>query len=166
MSDGAGPSARRRTRRSAALLLLGLFVAIVPGLLAGHEFLADQHVKSEFSPGGSWYSDRDFYFLMRGELPPSLFDLMRFEHAWTVAMATLALAPGVFLWWRWSGARFARVVGAACCAVACLAVCALAFTHPYFGNDNRGWTWCAVPVGGALMAAAFLAAPTPRVRDE
>jgi hypothetical protein len=63
---------------------------------------------------------------------------------------------------------FGRVTGVACCVAASSAVCAFALTVAPGPLDVAmdSWGWIALPAGGLLMAAAFLVAPAPRVRDE
>jgi hypothetical protein len=164
MSDAA-PRARRRIRWAVALLLLGFVVAFVPGLAAGDWFLSPDKVKLELLGAGK-YPNVGAYWTYRGVIVPSLIELVRYETGWAVAIGTLLGAPPLFVWWRRSAAAFVRATGALCCAAASLAVCLLALTHPLMEGLTRSWIWCAVPLGGALMAAAFLVAPPPRPRDD
>jgi hypothetical protein len=143
-----------------------MVVAFVPGLVAGERFLlgAERYVIDCRTVSG--YSALRVYRSLRGARSFSLPDLVRADASWTVAIATLAVAPALFLWWRRSPARFLRGAGVACCVAASAAVCTLALTRPYGEIGPLSWIWCTVPLGGALMAAAFLVAPAPQVRDE
>jgi hypothetical protein len=101
-------------------------------------------------------------------MPPwtSVVDLVQHDAGWAAAAASIALAPLLFLWWRRAATAFVRVAGIACCAAAGVSVCALVLFRADGAPPVDGDTWWTVPLGAALMTAAFLVAPAPRVRDE
>jgi hypothetical protein len=96
----------------------------------------------------------------------SVVDLVQHDAGWAAAAVSIALAPFLFLWWRRSATTFVRVAGIACCAAAGLSVCALVLFGPDGAPPADARTWWTVPVGAALMAAAFLVAPPPSRRDD
>ena len=100
--------------------------------------------------------------------PPgsSLTDLVLHEPGWTAAALGLVLAPLVFVWWRRRGVPFARVVGIACSLAAGAAVGALVFESRARFSDAEGGVWWTLPLGAALMGAAFLVAPAPERRGD
>jgi MFS superfamily sulfate permease-like transporter len=178
MSDAPAPRARRRGRWAVALLLVGFVGAFVPGLVAGERFVCSDPKWDHFNyfiedmsdatdplVGGT--SHPAFGNLVLVPSPPkSLLDLVQTDPSWAVAAATLLIAALLFLWWRRTSTSFVRVAGIACGMAASAAVCALVLTRPDREFLSLGWIWGTVPAGGALMAAAFLVAPAPRVRDE
>jgi hypothetical protein len=184
MSDSTDLCARRRGRWAVTLLLLGLVVAFVPGLAAGDRSVPTSSgtwdvavfgVASgthSFAPVGSNHfglrsaAERTTTIVDDSYPLASLSELVRGSVAWAVSAATLLLAPLLFLWWRRSATGFGRAAGVASCFAAAGAVCALVLTRPDCEFVSPAAIWCFVPLGGALMAAAFLVAPPPRVRDE
>jgi hypothetical protein len=185
MSDAPDPRDRRRICWAVALVLLGFLVAFVPGLLSGDEFVPRRPTSTD------WYSrplsNTSFAatpaetshagsgvartFVIRSltiviDPPTSLVGLATTDLSWAVAAATLLVAPLLFLWWRRSATGFGRAAGVASCFAAAGAVCALVLTRPDCEVVSPAAIWCMVPLGGALMGAAFLLAPAPRVRDE
>jgi hypothetical protein len=92
--------------------------------------------------------------------------LVQHDAGWAAAAAAIALAPLLFLWWRRAAVSFVRVAGLACCVAAGASVCAIVLLGQDEGSHVVGGTWWTVPVGAAVMAAAFLVAPTPRRRDD
>jgi hypothetical protein len=176
MSDAPDPRDRRRIRWAVALLLLGFLVAFVPGLAAGDDFVV---VTSEWNviEKGSRHDDHvsapivlHFYVRTDGTVlrvpPTSYCDLVGDDLSWATSAATLLVAPLLFLWWRRSALRFGRGAGIACCVVASAAISALVLTRADLEYMSLAWTWGTVPLGGALMVAAFLVAPAPRPRDD
>lgn len=192
MSDASDPRARRRLGRAVALLVIGLLVAFVPALVAGDRFLLDPYQASiaawdqaipssanatltygtvgtsHYGFGGtsSEASVSADTFVVNFGPPTSLSDLVSSDIAWAIPAATLLLVPGLFLWWRRSAVTFGRIAGAASAIAASSVVCALVLTRDWNEFVPPGWIWVSVPLGGALMAAAFVVAPAPRVRDE
>src|SRR5262245_43085643 len=185
MSDAPEPRGRRRVRWAVALLVLGLVVALVPGLGSGDHFLPSVFTDVQWdsavpSVGGATFTLAGLnHFGFRIESSASLaFDtfpadpstsfagLVTTDLAWSVAAATLLVAPLLFVWWRRSAAGFVRIAGIAACVAATGAVCALVLTRRDREYLDLYSAWITVPAGAALMAAAFLVAPAPRVRDE
>src|SRR5262245_2447209 len=159
-----------------AMLVLGLLVALVPPLAAGDDFIYPQPemgrigaelVRADF---GKRRTFRDIHVRDDGSyvlMPPrALAELVQYRGSWAAAAATLLAGPLLFLWWRRSAIGFGRVAGVACCVAASGAVCAVVLTHPAREFASAGWAWCFVPLGGAMMAAAFVAAPAPLRRDD
>jgi len=187
MSDAPDPRARRRGRWAVALLLLGLVVALVPGLVAGDEFLGAE-INGDWDVSIRGVANGTFTFVgpgtnhagfggrpthtvlttdaFRTPLADSLVDSVRTDLSWAGSLASLIVAPLLFLWWRRSAIRFGRIVGAACCVATSTVVCVTLLTHPMYEFATLGRVWLTVPLGGALMAAAFVVAPAPRVRHE
>ena len=178
MRRPADDDAKQRALGAIALLLLGVFVAFLPAIVAGDEFL-----RPEVDPAwvASWMQHASItevrgsggmravvetnvpIFLPSG--PTSLVGLATTDVSWAVVVVSLLVAPGLFVAWRRSAITFGRVAGVACCVAATTAVCAIVQGQ----RDESllfGARWCTVPIGGALMAAAFLVAPPPRRRDE
>jgi hypothetical protein len=161
---------KRRMRWAIAMLVAGVVVAFVPAIAAGERFL------DPYSPLvslGPWH--RPPFNIHSGLIPdglivkfppPSLVELVQTDAAWAIAAATLLASPMLFLWWRRSAIGFGRVTGVACCVAAAAAACVLVIHRWDSGYVKPGWIWTAVPLGGALMAASFLVAPAPQVRDE
>jgi hypothetical protein len=157
-------------RWAVALLVAGVVVAFVPGLAAGERFLYPSPPLVHLGP-----RPRPPFLISSGlvpdglivKFPPtSLVELVRTDAAWAIAAATLLASPLLFLWWRSSAIGFGRVAGVACCVAAAAAACVLVINRWEFEYFKPGWIWMSVPLGAALMAAAFLVAPAPRVRDE
>lgn len=179
MREDAAP--RWRSRLAVALLLLGLVVAFVPGLIAGDEFLWSTATRKVLFTNGKVVRTYvvDFATATPGPsgptrivglsfliYPTSLVELATTDIAWASSLVALGVAAGLFVWWRRTAIGFGRVVGIGSCAAAAVAVCALVlsrFDHEYV---SPGWTWRTVPLGAALMAAAFVTAPAPPRRDD
>jgi hypothetical protein len=153
------------------LLVLGLVVAFVPGLAAENGFLRAIHLWS-----GDSSETRDWWMYVPGRfhmpvlsvdrvLGTSALDLIRSEVEWAIVAASLGLVPVLFGWWRRAGVGFARTGGVGVSVAAAASVIALVGSMRGLSDLPAG-VWWTVPLGGALMAAAFLVAPTPRVRDE
>ena len=190
MSDGADLPARRRARCAVAVLLIGLVVAFVPGLAAEQHFVRAVETFACLQPGpgsptyrwveldapdeqGGRASTAPVYTwngIQPVQLVPiwgtSALELVRRELGWAAAAATLAIIPLLFACWRFGNASFGRSAGVACAAVACISVCVLVGRMTDSSRLLPGGFWWTVPVGGALMAAAFLVAPPPRPRDD
>ena len=100
--------------------------------------------------------------------PPrsSLTDLVLHEAGWTAAALGLVVAPFLFVWWRRRGVPFARVVGIACSLAAGAAVGALVFESRARFSDAAGGVGWTMPLGAALMGAAFVVAPAPERRGD
>ena len=194
MSEDADVRAKRLVRWAVAVLLLGLVVALVPGLAAGEgfvravdfrihlslpqpgEFVSDGWVEvaGPNEAGGSFSFETTPYSSTKP--PPNVTlvqicgtrasTLVRDELSWTAAAAALAIAPLLFAWWRFGNPSFGRTAGVACAVVASLTVCVLVSRMADTSWTFPAGVWWTVPAGGALMAAAFVVAPTPRRRDE
>ena len=182
MNDDAVLRARLRARCAVALLLVGLVVAFVPGLAAGDLFLpspfpefdviirsigTDRSVGTNHYGFGGVTTARVLVGAPVTTWPPtSLIGWVRADGSWAASAVSLLVAPLLFLWWRRSAIGFGRVAGIVCCLAASSVVCLMVLTNPVREIAPPGWIWRTVPLGGALMAAAFLVAPAPRVRDE
>lgn len=172
----AGRAGRVRMRVAVAVMVVGAVVAFAPGLAAGDRFVSVMPIW--FNPS-RWDDRKDglvwteisgrFDFSWPHRFEPlrgtSAVDLARLDSSWTIVAATLALVPALFVWWRRANFAFARAAGVACAVVASAAVVVLVKSMPGL-SKLPGGAWWTVPVGGALMAAAFVVAPAPRVRDE
>jgi len=181
MSDAPDLRARRRVRWAVALLLTGLAVAFVPALLARDEFVTLNYPLEPLSsldhlqpwrtmvipPSTRTVLLDGHAFQIRSLIVDwSLLDLVLADPAWAISLATLLCAPLVFGWWRHSAASFVRLAGIACSAAPSAAVCALVLSRwPSFGGQEN-CTWAVIPLGGGVMAAAFLVAPPPLRRDD
>jgi len=195
----------RRTLCAHLLLLVGLAVAVAPGLTAGQDFaprsprrvfssFASIRVQVAATPVGAgtakpvvWFhtvrapdssapaagsvgpaAAQPFsltYFWQ--PLSPTAVDLVQSDAGWAAAAVSIALAPFLFLWWRRAGTSFGRIAGIACGAVASAAVCSLVLVPREGTAAVVGGVWWTVPLGGALMCAAFLVAPAPSpMRDD
>lgn len=161
-----------RMRWAVALLVLGLVVAIVPSVVSGVRFVRAVIVWSIPATSGQWRGRwRDVCdehgFHPFGPFPEgtSAIDLIRSDTAWAVVAAALALVPLLFGWWRRADVGFARTAGITCAVAASASVVALVASIPDQSHLPVG-VWWTVPLGGALMAAAFVVAPAPRRRDE
>ena len=156
-----------RMRVAVAVLVIGLVVAFVPGLIAGEEFL--RAVRVWFADGHDEWLGSVYLFTHERRMPrcpgTSAEYLVRVDGGWAAVAISLALAPFLFGWWRLAGAGFLRIAGTGCAVAA--GASAFAFVASMRGVSNLpDGVWWTVPLGGALMAAAFLVAPPPRVRDE
>ena len=170
MSDDAVP----RVRWAVALLLVGLVVAFVPGLAAGDRFVRVRRVTIYATLQGPaesehWVDEGDALWAWEFDNAwpegTSACDLVRTDLGWAFVAGALAGAPALFLWWRRASLALARATGIACAIAAAVSATALATSllHPWKLPPGIWWT---VPVGAAVMAAAFLVAPAPQVRDE
>ena len=196
MSDAPNPRARWRVGLAVALLLVGLLGAVIPALAAGTAFLPDERVyqvdgskaipmsfaKSAPTPvecrfTGETYSvgptPGGMTINGRGRVTLSIIApwtsadwLVLHDARWTSVAAAFAIAPLLFLWWRRAAWSFGRVAGIACCAAGGVSVCAIVLLGRDEGSRVVGGTWWTVPLGAAVMLAAFVVAPAPRVRDE
>jgi hypothetical protein len=178
MSDALERRWTRRAQWAVALLLLGSAVAFVPGLAAGDAFMRTQWTTANGSLppfttakwttttpvtfGGRPFRIRSLSFV----IDDSLTALVRNDPSWAASIATLVFAPFLFLWWRRSAIGFGRVAGVAACVAAATAVCGIVQLSAGREIAEPKWVWATVAIGGALMAAAFLVAPTPRPRDD
>jgi hypothetical protein len=107
-------------------------------------------------------ADRRAFWSVPTVPPPlSMTNLVRHEAAWTAAALALVVTPLLFAWWRRRGASFGRGVGIACSLAGGAAVGALVLEAHSRYADAQGGVWWTVPLGGALMGAAFLVAPPP-----
>jgi hypothetical protein len=96
----------------------------------------------------------------------SLTDLVLHEAGWTTAALGLVIAPLLFVWWQRRGVSFARMLGIACSLAAGAAVGALVFESRARFSDAEGGNWWTLPLGAALMGAAFVVAPAPGRRSD
>jgi hypothetical protein len=164
-------------RWAVAVLLAGVLVAFVPALLAGDRFIVQRFDGEAWLLGGRTGADglarlplpewRGMALIPAGRGRSSLLTIARNELPWAVSVATLLVAPLLFVWWRRSAIGFGRTAGATTSVAAAGAVCAHVLTRSvdeHVSLDPMWWT--TFPAGAALMAIAFLVAPAPRVRDE
>ena len=176
MSDGADVHEQRRFRWAVALLVLGVFAAFVPGLVAGDRFVSLEYDRTAMqetvllwdrvqpAPGS-----HDVFVPVEVIIPDgvtSLTGIASRDAAWAIGIVTLLFAPFLFVWWRRSAVGFGRVAGAVCCAAAGCEFSALVLTRLRDDCWSVGGIWWTVPLGAALMGAAFLVAPAPRRRDD
>lgn len=172
MSDKEAPNSRWRTRCAIALLVVGLVVAFMPALAAGKRSvrLVEAYSSVDSLPTRTCWIELP----APGSLscPPgidicgtSAMALVRSDFAWAAVAISLAVVPLLFGWSRLAGVGFGRFAGLACAVVA--STSALTLVASMRGpSDLPDGVWWTVPMGGVLMAAAFLVAPPPRVRDE
>ena len=93
--------------------------------------------------------------------PTSLADLVLHEPGWTAAAIALLTMVPFYAWWRRCGLSFGRIAGVATCIASAAEVCVLVLVPaPDPPVDWR--VWWTVPLGAALMGAAFVVAPAPR----
>ncbi len=186
--------ARVPARVALALLLIGLFIAFVPGLAAGNGFMPRAWVSSGSIqialPMASGQSQRfatatgdeltidttGGVLTIRGKTsinltgswfaPSSLTDLALAEPGWAAAVAALLAMAPLYAWWRRGSLSFGRVLGAATGVVAAAAVCAMAIDSAHDLSTVTSGEWWTVPLGALLMGAAFVVAPEPVRRSE
>jgi hypothetical protein len=162
-------ASKARMRWAVALLVVGVVVAFAPGLAADMAFLRVVHIW-HVDGRGEWIelvglTRFDRTRVDGSELGTSALDLVRTEVAWAAIAASLGVVSLLFGWWRRDGFPFARWAGVGCSMAAAVSVIALVASMRGLSDVPSG-NWWTVPLGGALMAAAFVVAPAPRVRDE
>lgn len=157
-----------RVRMAVALLVVGLFVAFVPALAAGEDFLPVVQIPVWDDEGRSqWVQVATRHHMGRTwYLSPwtSATTMVRSDAAWAAIAISLVLVPALFAWWRGAGFRVARTAGLVCAVAASASVVALVMSMQL--SHVLAGVWWTVPAGGALMAVAFVVAPAPRRRDE
>lgn len=176
-NDGAASDAslaRKRERATTwAVILVGvaLVMGIAPNWFIGRSFLAmDSFVQLQDAPG------RD---ICMGRYGNSLRWLVTHDVVWACAIATLALPPLWFWWWRRSATAFGGAIGTMLSLAAAVAVIyAVTQTPATFSSSYAHWPSSPVILGtehvekngnhwtlvaaAMLFAIAFLVAPAPR----